>query len=110
MNTKQNIKVLTHLIQLVRFAYHKSNKLVSLIKGYSQRFSLYCGQAQRELTDDQKEIMKQIADYIIEEGAISIKELNAFDTDLWRKGIKNFGAPVLSEEIITLAKFILKAA
>lgn len=110
LDTKQNIKALTHLIQLVRFAYHKSNKLVSLIKGYSQRFSLYCGQAQRELTDDQKEIMKQIADYIIEEGAISIKELNAFDTDLWRKGIKKFGAPVLSEEIITLAKFILKAA
>lgn len=110
LDTKQNIKALTHLIQLVRYAYRKNNKLVSLIKGYSQRFSLYCGQAQRELTDDQKEIMKQIADYIIEEGAISIKELNAFDTDLWRKGIKNFGAPVLSEEIITLAKFILKAA
>lgn len=110
LDTKQNIRALTHLIQLVRYAYRKSNKLVSLIKGYSQRFSLYCGQAQRELTDDQKEIMKQIADYIIEEGAISIKELNAFDTDLWRKGIKNFGVPVLSEEIITLAKFILKAA
>lgn len=110
LDTKQNIKALTHLIQLVRYAYKKNNKLVSLIKGYSQRFNLYCGQAQRELTDDQKEIMKQIADYIIEEGAISIKELNAFDTDLWRKGIKNFGAPVLSEEIITLAKFILKAA
>ena len=110
VDTKQNIKALTHLIQLVRYAYRKSNKLVSLIKGYSQRFSLYCGQAQRKLTDDQKEIMKQIADYIIEEGAISIKELNAFDTDLWRKGIKTFGAPVLSEEIITLAKFILKAA
>ena len=110
VDTKQNIKALTHLIQLVRYAYRKSNKLVSLIKGYSQRFSLYCGQAQRKLTDDQKKIMKQIADYIIEEGAISIKELNAFDTDLWRKGIKNFGAPVLSEEIITLAKFILKAA
>lgn len=110
VDTKQNIKALTHLIQLVRYAYRKSNKLVSLIKGYSQRFSLYCGQAQRKLTDDQKEIMKQIADYIIEEGAISINELNAFDTDLWRKGIKNFGAPVLSEEIITLARFILKAA
>ena len=110
LDTKKNTRALTHLIQLVRFAYHKSNKLVSLIKGYSQRFSLYCGQAQRVLTDDQKEIMKQIADYIIEEGAISIKELNAFDTDLWRKGIKNFGADVLSAEIITLAKFILKAA
>lgn len=59
------------MIQLVRYAYHKNDQLVSLIKGYSQRFSLYCGQAQRELTEEQKEIMKQIADYIVEEGSIS---------------------------------------
>lgn len=110
LDIKQNIKALTHLIQLVRFAYHKSNKLVSLIKGYTQRFSLYCGQAQRELTEEQKEIMKQIADYIVEEGSISTIQLNEFDTDLWRKAIKSFGAPALAQEIITLSKFILKAA
>lgn len=110
LDIKQNIKALTHLIQLVRYAYHKSDKLVSLIKGYSQRFSLYCGQAQRELTEDQKEIMKQIADYIVEEGSISTTELNSFDTDLWRRAMKSFGAPALVQEIITLSKFILKAA
>lgn len=110
LDIKQNIKALTHLIQLVRYAYYKSDKLVSLIKGYSQRFSLYCGQAQRELTEDQKEIMKQIADYIVEEGSISTTELNSFDTDLWRRAMKSFGAPALVQEIITLSKFILKAA
>ena len=110
LDIKQNIKALTHLIQLVRYAYHRSDKLVSLIKGYSRRFSLYCGQAQRELTEDQKEIMKQIADYIVQEGSINTTELNSFDTDLWRRAMKSFGAPVLAQEIITLSKFILKAA
>ena len=110
LDTKQNIKALTHLIQLVRYAYKKSDKLVSLIKGYSQRFNLYCGQAQRELTEDQKEIMKQIADYIIEEGSISTTELNSYDTNLWRRAVKSFGIPALTQEIIKLSKFILKAA
>ena len=110
LDTKQSIKALTHLIQLVRYAYKKSDKLVSLIKGYSQRFNLYCGQAQRELTDDQKDIMKQIADYIIEEGSISTNELNSYDTDLWRRAVKSFGVPALTQEIIKLSKFILKAA
>ena len=110
LDIKQNIKALTHLIQLVRYAYHKNDQLVSLIKGYSQRFSLYCGQAQRELTEEQREIMKQIADYIVEEGSISTNELNSFDTDLWRRAMKSFGAPGLAQEIITLSKFILKAA
>lgn len=110
LDVKQNIKALTHLIQLVRYAYKKSSTLKSLLKSYSQRFTLYCGQKQRELTIEQREVMKQIADYIINEGAISITELNSVDTDLWRKAIKSFGAPALTAEIIELSKFILKAA
>lgn len=72
LDVKQNIKALTHLIQLVRFVYKKTDKLKSLLKGYSQRFTLYCGQAQRPLSPDQQEIMKAIADYIINEGSISV--------------------------------------
>lgn len=110
LDVRQNVKALTHLIQLVRFAYRKNNSLKSLLKSYSQRFILYCGQNQRNLTSDQQEIMKQIADYIINEGAVSVMELNAIDTDLWRKAVTNFGVPDLTAEIIELSKFILKAA
>ena len=110
LDVKQNIKALTHLIQLVRFAYKKTDKLKSLLKGYSQRFTLYCGQAQRPLSPDQQEIMKAIADYIINEGSISVTELNSIDTDLWRKAVKSFGIPALTAEMIDLSKFILKAA
>ena len=52
LDVKQNIKALTHLIQLVRYAYKKTDNLKSLLKGYSQRFTLYCGQAQRPLSPD----------------------------------------------------------
>ena len=110
LDVKQNIKALTHLIQLVRFVYKKTDKLKSLLKGYSQRFTLYCGQAQRPLSTDQQEIMKAIADYIINEGSISVTELNSIDTDLWRKAVKSFGIPALTAEMIDLSKFILKAA
>ncbi len=110
LDKKQNMNALTHLIQLVRFAYRKSNNLRSLLKGYSQKFTLYCGQNQRSLTLEQQEIMRQIADYIINDGYIDAKELNAVDTDLWRKAIKSFDASALTAEMIELSKFILKAA
>lgn len=110
LDVKQNIHALTHLIQLVRFAYKKNSNLKSLLKGYLRRFTLYCGQAQRMLTNDQQEIMKQIADYIINEGAISVKELNSIDTDLWRKAITSFGSDALTSEINELSKFILRTA
>ena len=111
LDIKQNGKALTNLIQIVRYAYKKNPNLISLLKGYSQKFTLYCGQAQRTLTDDQKDIMKQIADYVINEGYINAGELNEFDTDLWRKAIKSFGdAKVLNTEIETLSKFLLRVA
>ena len=110
LDVKQNINALTHLIQLVRYAYKKAGNLKSLFKGYTQRFILYCGQVQRPLTPDQQEIMKAIADYIINEGSINVMELNSIDTDLWRKAVKSFGVSALTAEITDLSKFILKAA
>ncbi len=110
LDVKSNVKALTNLIQIVRYAYKKIPELTSLIKGYSQRFSLYCGQAQRGLTEDQREVMRQIAEFIINDGAISDMELNEIDTDLWRRGVITFTAPVFAAEIQTLSRFLLKVA
>lgn len=109
---KQNVNALTNLIQLVRFAYGRTAELSSLFTGYGQRFNLYCGQVQRTLTDEQKEIMRQIAVYVVNEGAFSLPELNSFDTDLWRRGITGFGnnPKMLASEIQQLSRFILKVA
>lgn len=110
LDGKYNIKALTNLIQIVRYAYKKNQKLTSLINGYAQRFSLYCGRAQRVLTDEQKDIMKQIAEYIINDGAITVMDLNETDTELWKKAVKSFGGKILTSEIQTLSKYILKVA
>ena len=110
LDMKANFNALTNLIQIVRFAYHKNQKLTALIKGYTQRFNLYCGQAQRTLSNDQIEIMRQIAEFVINDGAITAMELNEIDTDLWRRGITSFTAPVFNDEIQTMSKFLLRAA
>ena len=112
LNKKQNVNALTNLIQLVRFAFKKNLVLTSLFGGYMQRFNLYCGQAQRELTEEQKEVMKQIAEYIVSDGAFDLQQLNQFDADLWRRAILRFNsqATVLAGELNTLSKFILKVA
>lgn len=110
LDAKANVNALTNLIQIVRYAYKKNQKLTSLINGYAQRFSLYCGRAQRVLTEEQKDIMQQIAEYIINDGAITVMELNETDTELWKKAVKSFGGKTLASEIQTLSKFILKVA
>lgn len=110
LDVKSNVNALTNLIQIVRYAYGKNQKLTSLITGYAKRFNLYCGQAQRVLSDDQKEIMRQVAEFVINDGAISVTELNEIDTDLWRRGVVSFGAGELATEIQTLSKFLLKVA
>ncbi len=110
LDIKTNVNALTHLIQIVRYAYKRNQKLISLFTGYSQRFSLYCGQNQRILTSEQEKIMRQIAEYVIDAGAISVAELNDVDTDLWRKAVTIFGVSTLKEEIAVLSKFLLKVA
>lgn len=110
LDIKSNTVSLTELIQIVKYAYKKSTKLQSILKGYASRFSLYVGQNQRILTEDQKNLMKQIADYIIEGGSITSEELNQTNTDLWRKAVTAIGGKELNYEMQVLTRFILKVA
>ena len=110
LDTKANFNALTNLIQIVRFAFNKNQKLTALIKGYAQRFNLYCGQVQRALSDNQIKIMRQIAEFVINDGAITVEDLNEIDTDLWRKGVSSFTIPVLDEEMQAMSKILLKVA
>ena len=112
LDTKQNVNALTNLIQIVRYAYRKNTVLTSLFSGYTQRFNLYCGQAQRELTNEQKEVMRKIAEYVVNDGAFTLMELSQFDPELWKTAMISFAkkAAVLTAEMQQLSKFILKVA
>ena len=110
LDVKTNVNALTNLIQLVRFAFRRNLKLTSLFGDFARRFILYCGQAQRELTESQRNLMRQIAEFVINDGALTPMELNEVDTDLWRRGVTLFGAKMLSEEMQAMARILLKAA
>ena len=109
LDQKRNLNALTNLIQIVRFAYGKSGRLTSLYSVFAQRFSLYVGSTNHELSETQVDIMRRIAEYIVEEGAIDSKELNGIDTDLWRKGITAFGPAVFAAEMQMLSRYVLGA-
>lgn len=109
LDQKRNLNALTNLIQIVRFAYGKSGRLTSLYSVFAQRFSLYVGSTNHELSETQVDIMRRIAEYIVEEGAIDSKELNGIDTDLWRKGINAFGPAVFAAEMQMLSRYVLGA-
>ena len=49
-------------------------------------------------------------EYIVQDGAFTIQELNEFEPDLWKTAIVAFGAKELAVEMQKLSKFILKAA
>lgn len=110
LDQKKSINALTHLIQIARFAYKKTGELSSLFGTYAQRFNLYAGSTNHNLSDAQKNIMHKIADYIVEEGAINSMELNSIDTDLWRSGVGAFGPQVFASEMQMLSKFLIGVA
>lgn len=107
---KRNVNALTNLIQLVRYAFKKDNKLTCLYGLFNQRFSLYVGSTNHNLSDTQVEIMKKIAEYIVEEGAIDSGELNEVDTDLWRQGVLSFGKQIFDSEMQMLSKYLIGVA
>ena len=95
---------------MVGALYRKNPRLISLYTGYESRFNLYCGQIQRNLTDDQVKVMHEIANYVIRDGSISAAELNGTDTGLWRKGVQCMNPAELDNEMKIMARFLLGAA
>ena len=76
LDLKRNVNALANLIQIARYAFGKDKHLTSLYGLYAQRFNLYEGSTNHKLNDTQVDIMKRIADYIVEDGAITATELN----------------------------------
>lgn len=110
LDMKQNVNALTNLIQIARYAYGKNDELFSLMGVCSQRFSLYVGSTNHTLNEEQVSIMRKVAEYIVNEGAIDTGILNTIDTDLWRKGIIAFGMKGFAPEMQMLSKYIIGVA
>ncbi|MBR6589907.1 MAG: DEAD/DEAH box helicase family protein [Bacteroidaceae bacterium] len=106
--TKEEKEALTNIIQLVRFAIHQINTLESLYPSARQRFNLWYGQMQRDITEEQIMIVRQVVDYIASNGACSIRDIMDDDKTRAAQLIKVFGGKIQADDaLLSLSKFIL---
>lgn len=109
--SKDEKDALTNIIQLVRFAFKQSPDLRSLSSMAASRFELWCGQNQRPLTDTQKEIIRNVVNYIVANGSCNMNDIKEEDKPLVAQMVRDFGtADSVNTAIISLSQFILKAA
>ena len=106
--TREQREALTTLIQLVRFAYKQIEKLTTLHGSAAQYFNLWCGQAQRPLTDKQKEIIQSIVDYVICNGCCEISDIRQQNKTQAAQLINEFGGKEnANAAIISLSQFLI---
>ena len=108
-STKEEKEALTNLIQLVRFAYNQIPRLESLYPTANKFFNLWCGQTWRNITDTQKNILKQIINYIVSNGTCTIKDIREWDRTCAAQIIQAFdsNAEVVNESLASLSQFLI---
>jgi type I restriction enzyme R subunit len=95
----------------VRYAFRIIPELKSLSSFAASRFELWCGQNQRPLTEQQKEIVKEIVGYIVANGTYTNNELREENITLFAQMVRSFGSPEVVDEVLgSLSWVILKAA
>jgi type I restriction enzyme R subunit len=109
--SKEEKEALTNIIQLVRFAFKRIPELRSLPSMAASRFELWCGQNQRPLTDTQKEIIRNVVNYIVANGSCTMNDIKEEDKPFVAQMVRAFGsADAVNTAIISLSQFILKSA
>lgn len=108
---KSDQQAVTNLIQLVRYAYNMISELYPLTALCAQRFALWCGQAQRDISDEQKAIFKQVAAYIANNGSCDLKNIYKTMPDVASSLLRlTKDAVKINTELASLNDFILKVA
>lgn len=114
LKNKTEKQTLTNLIQLVRFAYQKTDTLQAINGLIAKRFELYAGQQQHfdvlgiRFSEEQINVLREIANYISQMGCITRQELFAYDKSLCMEGIKIFTNQNFDSELTYFSKFLLQ--
>jgi type I restriction enzyme R subunit len=107
-STKEEKEALTNIIQLVRYAFHQIKKLESLYPSAKQRFNLWYGQNQRDITKKQIEIISNVVNYIASNGSCNVNDIGEDDKTYAAQLIKAFGGKDVANEVLnSLATFII---
>lgn len=114
LKNKTEKQTLTNLIQIVRFAYQKTDTLQAINGLIAKRFELYAGQkghlenVNPSISEDQINVLREIANYISQMGCITRQELFAYDKSLCMEGIKIFTNQNFDSELTYFSKFLLQ--
>lgn len=107
-STQEEKEALTNIIQLVRYALGQIDRLDSLCASANQYFNLWYGQLQRNITDKQIEVIKQVVRYIASNGAVTIKDIREEDKSQAAQLVKAFGnINEANQALLSLAGFII---
>ena len=98
--TKEESDALTNIIQLVRYAFRQIERLDSVVTTSKQYFNLWLGQNQREITDQQREVISRIVDYIASNGACTVRDIREDDATHAAQMIQAFGGMQKADEAL----------
>ena len=107
-STREEKEALTNIIQLVRYALGQIDRLDSLCSSANQYFNLWYGQLQRNISEKQIEVIKQVVRYIASNGAVTIKDIREEDKSQAAQLVKAFGNLIEADKaLLSLAGFII---
>lgn len=107
-STQEEKEALTNIIQLVRFALGQIDRLDSLCSSANQYFNLWYGQLQRNISEKQIEVVKQVVRYIASNGAVTIADIREEDKSQAAQLVKAFGnIGEADKALLSLAGFII---
>lgn len=106
--TKDEKEALTNIIQLVRFAFKHIPKLESLKGEAAKYFNLWCGQGWRGISDKQNELLGQIVNYIVSNGACTIEDIKEEDKTQAGQLVMAFGGiDAANVALASLSQFMI---
>lgn len=108
-STHEEKEAITNIIQLVRYAYNQITTLNSLCTSANKFFNLWCGQMQRDITEKQSNLLKQIVSYIASNGSCTINDIiRDQDRSYAAQVINAFGGKNEADNYITsLSQFLI---
>lgn len=106
--TKDEKEALTNIIQLVRFAFKHIPKLESLKGDAAKYFNLWCGQGWRGISEKQNELLGQIVNYIVSNGACTIEDIKEEDKTQAGQLVMAFGGiDAANVALASLSQFMI---
>lgn len=106
--TKDEKEALTNIIQLVRFAFKHIPKLESLKGEAAKYFNLWCGQGWRGISEKQNELLGQVVNYIVSNGACTIEDIKEEDKTQAGQLVMAFGGiEAANVALASLSQFMI---